>query len=152
MDVLTPKQQLFVMEYLVDLNATRAAKAAGYSERTAESQGSRLLSNVKVAAAIQSAMDDRSARTGITQDYVLDTIKETIDRCRQVEPVLDKKGNQIMVKTRNGDLMPAFVFDSNAVLKGCELLGRNLKLWKDVGSKDNPEYIVPVEVVFGDED
>jgi len=32
---LTPKQKRFVEEYLIDLNATRAAKAAGYSEKTA---------------------------------------------------------------------------------------------------------------------
>jgi phage terminase small subunit len=48
---LTPKQTRFVAEYLANgLNATKAAISAGYSAKTAESQGSRLLSNVKVAA------------------------------------------------------------------------------------------------------
>jgi phage terminase small subunit len=47
------KQRLFVKEYLVDLNATRAATAAGYSEKTAYSQGQRLLKNVEVRAAIR---------------------------------------------------------------------------------------------------
>jgi phage terminase small subunit len=49
---LTPQQARFVAEYLIDLNATQAAIRAGYSARTAESQGSRLLSNAKVSAAI----------------------------------------------------------------------------------------------------
>lgn len=68
---LTPKQRLFVGEYLVDLNATRAAKAAGYSEATAYSQGQRLLKDVEVASAIEQAMARREKRTEITADRVL---------------------------------------------------------------------------------
>lgn len=65
------RMDLFVQEYLVDLNAKQAAIRAGYSPRTAESQGSRLLSNVKVKDAIQKAMQKRSTRTEITADMVL---------------------------------------------------------------------------------
>lgn len=68
---LTPKQARFVEEYLVDLNATQAAIRAGYSSKTAEQQASRLLVNVKVAAAISAAQTKRSKRTEITQDRVL---------------------------------------------------------------------------------
>lgn len=68
---LTPKQQAFVAEYLIDLNATQAAIRAGYSEKTAQEQASRLLSNVIVSEAIQAAMQERSKRTEITQDMVL---------------------------------------------------------------------------------
>ena len=49
---LTPKQERFVEEYLIDLNATQAAIRAGYSAKTAEAQGSRLLSNVNVSALV----------------------------------------------------------------------------------------------------
>ena len=49
---LTPKQERFAEEFIVDRNNTAAAKRAGYSERTAESQGSRLLRNVNVASRI----------------------------------------------------------------------------------------------------
>lgn len=73
---LTPKQQRFVKEYLVDLNATQAAIRAGYSAKTAESAGSRLLRNVKVQAAIQQAMADRLKRTEIDADYVLNRLVE----------------------------------------------------------------------------
>src|SRR5262249_53478937 len=48
---LTPKQERFVQEYLVDLNATQAAIRAGYSKKTATEQASRLLTNVKVSEA-----------------------------------------------------------------------------------------------------
>ena len=69
--MLTPRQQRFVEEYLVDLNATRAAIRAGYSRKTAQEQSSRLLSNVMVAAAVATAQAKRSERTEITQDRVL---------------------------------------------------------------------------------
>jgi phage terminase small subunit len=68
---LTPKQAQFVREYLIDLNATQAAIRCGYSEKTAYSQGQRLLKHVEVAAAVQSAMDARAERTEISADRVL---------------------------------------------------------------------------------
>lgn len=68
---LTAKQARFVEEYLIDLNATQAAIRAGYSEKTAEAQASRLLRNVKVAEIVAEAQAARSERTGITADMVL---------------------------------------------------------------------------------
>lgn len=68
---LTAKQQRFVAEYLVDLNATQAAIRAGYSARTAAEQASRLLTNVKVSESVQAAMKARSERTKIDADWVL---------------------------------------------------------------------------------
>lgn len=68
---LTAKQQKFVDEYLIDLNATQAAIRAGYSPNTASAQGARLLINVNISNAIAQAMAHRSRRTGITQDRVL---------------------------------------------------------------------------------
>ncbi len=68
---LTPQQRRFVDEYLVDLNATRAAIRAGYSEKTAVQQASRLLTNVNVQAAVAEAQAARAARVGITADNVL---------------------------------------------------------------------------------
>ena len=49
---MNARQQRFVTEYLVDLNATQAAIRAGYSPKTAQQQGSRLLTNVVVKQAI----------------------------------------------------------------------------------------------------
>lgn len=68
---LTPKQRAFVREYLIDLNATQAAIRAGYAEVSASAEGSRLLGNVKVAAAVEAAMKSRAERTDITADRVL---------------------------------------------------------------------------------
>jgi len=71
MSKMTPRQQRFVDEYLIDLNATQAAIRAGYSAKTAEVQGPRLLGNVRVAKAIAKATEARARRTQITQDRVL---------------------------------------------------------------------------------
>lgn len=68
---LTPKQQRFVAEYLVDLNGKQAAIRAGYSPKTAEAQAARLLSNVKVQDAVRDAMAKRERRTEVTADRVL---------------------------------------------------------------------------------
>jgi phage terminase small subunit len=68
---MTPRQQRFVDEYLLDLNATQAAIRAGYSVRTAEQQGPQLLGYAEVGAAIQAAQEARSDRVQITQDDVL---------------------------------------------------------------------------------
>lgn len=69
---LTPKQALFVQEYLIDLNGKQAAIRAGYSEKTAEVQASRLLSYAKVAEAVRFAQEARAERTGVTADRVLE--------------------------------------------------------------------------------
>lgn len=67
----TPKEQAFIREYLVDLNATQAAIRAGYSAKTAHVTGSKLLRNAKVAAAIAESIQDRFTRLDITADTLL---------------------------------------------------------------------------------
>ena len=56
---MTAKQMRFCDEYLVDLNATQAAIRAGYSEKTARSQGQRLLTNVDIQKEIEKRKTDR---------------------------------------------------------------------------------------------
>lgn len=68
---LTARQQRFVDEYLIDLNATQAAIRAGYSQKTARQIGNRMLTNVDIQAATSKRMGERSSRVEITQDMVL---------------------------------------------------------------------------------
>ena len=68
---LSKKSLIFVEEYLKDLNATQAAIRSGYSKKTARSQGNRLLTNVNIQYAISRAKEDRTERTLIDADYVL---------------------------------------------------------------------------------
>ena len=71
---LTDKQQAFVDEYLVDMNATQAALRAGYSPRTARQTGAENLTKPVIQSALQKAMDARSKRTRINADRVLEEI------------------------------------------------------------------------------
>jgi len=68
---LTPKQQRFADEYLVDLNATQAAIRAGYSKKTAGQQGERLLRNVEIQEAVSKRQRKIQEKTEITQERVL---------------------------------------------------------------------------------
>ncbi|MCD8356269.1 MAG: terminase small subunit [Clostridia bacterium] len=68
---MTEKQKRFVEEYLIDLNATQAAIRAGYSPKTAEQEGYKLVQKSSVSEAIAKAKAERSRRTGISQDRVI---------------------------------------------------------------------------------
>lgn len=68
---LNAKRERFCQEYLVDLNATRAALRAGYSPRTANEQGSQLLAELSVADRIATLMAERQERTHVSQDEVV---------------------------------------------------------------------------------
>ncbi|QHJ78725.1 MAG: hypothetical protein [Bacteriophage sp.] len=128
---LTPKQQRFVDEYLIDLNATQAAIRAGYSEKTAKEIGSENLTKPNIQEAIQKTQNIRTERTEVTQDYVLKTIVETIERCQQIRPVLDRKGEHVLIEAEDGELKAAYTFDATNVLKGADLLGKHLGMFKD---------------------
>jgi len=73
---LTPKQQRFVSEYLIDSNATQAAIRAGYSEKTAQQTGSRLLLNVVIQAAIKAGQKKIAKRNDLTVDDLVRELEE----------------------------------------------------------------------------
>lgn len=89
---LTEKQKRFVDEYLVDLNATAAAKRAGYSEKTADRIGPELLGKTCVSAAIQEAIKKRQKRVEITQERVLE----------ELAAIAFANGTDFATITRNG--------------------------------------------------
>ena len=68
---LTPKQERFCNEYLVDLNATQSAIRAGYSPKTAMQIGEQNLRKLEIQKQLHKRMEDREKRTEITQDRVL---------------------------------------------------------------------------------
>jgi phage terminase small subunit len=109
---LSEKQRRFVAEYLVDLNATQAAIRAGYSKKTANEQGARLLANASVAEAVRKGQEKKLTKAELKAEEVIQTIRETIARCKGA-------GKE---------------FNPHAILKGCELLGRHLGMFKDAES------------------
>jgi phage terminase small subunit len=153
---LTDKQKRFVAEYLVDLNATAAAKRAGYSKKTACEQAARLLANVNVQTAVQEAKQARQERTEITQDMVLrETAKLAFFDIRKM---FDKDGKPLDISELDTDTAAALagldvqdIADNDGdyvgfvkkykmadKLKALELLGKHLGTWepKDDGPKD----------------
>lgn len=115
------RQERFVEEYLIDLNATKAAERAGFSPKTAYSSGQRLLKHVEISAAIQKAIDDRSARTQLTQDWVLERLKENVERSMRAEPVLDKFGKE------TGE----YVYQGSVANGALQLIGKHLGMFTD---------------------
>lgn len=69
--MLNEKQLRFCQEYVIDLNATQAAIRAGYSKKTAYSQGQRLLKHDEVQERIQEIKEERGRRCEVSQDRVL---------------------------------------------------------------------------------
>lgn len=142
---LTEKQQRFVEEYLIDLNATQAAIRAGYSAKTADQQGSRMLANVKVQQAISVAMAERSKRTGVNQDrVVLELAKIAFVR---MTDVVDSNGRikqdasaddlscieSIKYKESDNEFGGSVEREVKIAskMKALELLGKHLGMWND---------------------
>ncbi|UUM26092.1 terminase small subunit [Acinetobacter colistiniresistens] len=90
---LSKRQNLFALEYIIDLNATQAAIRAGYSEKTAYSHGQRLLKNVEIERLIEDAQQERIKRLKVDADYVLHRLVE-IDQM----DVLDIMNNDLSLK------------------------------------------------------
>jgi phage terminase small subunit len=138
-DDTSERIERFCEAMLIEPNQTKAAIKAGYSEKTAVNQASRLLKNPRVQKRLAELRAERSERVKIDADYVLTTIRDTVERCRQAEPVKDRQGNPVLVEVEGGECVPAFQFDSNGVLRGCELLGKHLKLFTDKHEHSGPD-------------
>lgn len=76
---LTAKQQRFVEEYMIDLNATQAAIRAGYSPATASEMGYENLSKPQIAEAIAAAKAARSEKTGVDAAWLLTRLANEAD-------------------------------------------------------------------------
>jgi phage terminase small subunit len=118
---LTDKQQRFVDEYMIDLNATQAAIRTGYSSRTADVQGPRLLGNVGIARAIAEHKAELAARAAVTAEYVLTSLKDVVTKSMQAEPVYDKFGHP------TGE----WVFDSKGATGALNLLGKHIGMFNE---------------------
>lgn len=123
---MTEKQQIFIREYLTSLNATEAAKRAGYSQHSAYSQGQRLLKDAEVQKALSAAMKARQDRVELSQDYVLNNLIEIVERCMQKKAVV-KKGEQIQDENGNN----IWTFDAKNAVRALELLGKHLGIFAD---------------------
>ena len=142
---MTDKQLKFVEEYLVDLNATQAAIRSGYSPKTADQQASRLLANVKVQQAISIAMAERSRRTGVNQDRVVEelakiafvNITDIVDSNGRIRADASEEDTAcietIKYKRTDNEFGGSVEREVKVAskLKALELLGKHLGMWND---------------------
>lgn len=152
---LTPRQKMFVREYLIDLNATKAAERAGYSKNTAKEQGSRLLTDVAIAAAVAEKTEQRLEKLDITADWVLrelrllagsnmldyvkitDDGKAVVDLSRltrdQAAAITEISVDEVQERDLGGELIPVIRTKFKLADKRGALvdLGKHLKLFTD---------------------
>ena len=161
---MTKNQKRFVEEYLIDLNATQAAIRAGYSPNTAKSIASELLDRPDVADAVDKAIADRSKRTGINQDRVIQelakiafvNIRDVVDT--EDATVLDSATPEdtaciesVRVKvfpTKDGEGVEREI-KMSPKLKALELLGKHLGMFSDKLRVD-ADVDINIGVDYGD--
>ena len=161
---LTPKQQRFCDEYLIDLNATQAAIRAGYkrSEYT-DTNANKLLENTRIAEEIEKAMAERSKRTGINQDRVVQELAKLA--FVNAADVIDVESATVLPNAKPEDLACIQSVKVKRTTKGKNVieerevkfydkkdslvqLGRHLGMFKD---NVNVNGAIPV-VIAGDDD
>lgn len=120
---LNEKQLRFANEYLIDLNATQAAIRSGYAERTAYSQGQRLLKHAEVKFTINELMKKRERETIAKQDEVLETLTAILRG--------EQKGATLRGIGQGAQTIDEMPPSTNERIKAAELLGKRYGIWQD---------------------
>ena len=160
---MTKKQKRFVEEYLIDLNATQAAIRAGYSPDTARSIGNENLTKPDIKAAVDKAEAERSKRTGINQDRVIQEIAklaflnstDVIDMDKATvkgEANRDDTACIAAVRVKNIPTADGLITEREVKtydkLKALELLGKHLGMFTDKMKLDG---MIPVVITGANE-
>jgi len=141
---LTPKEQMFVKEYLIDLNATKAAIRAGYSAKTARQIASRLLSKVNIQEEIARLATEIGEKVELDVEYVLNNLKEIVERCMQRAPVMVKAKGGKWVQAQDEEGNDVWRFDGKNAVAALSRIGQHLQMFptnvKVSGDKENPLF------------
>ena len=142
--MLNDRQQLFVTEYVKDMNATKAAERAGYSKRTAYSQGQRLLKNVEIKKAVDKLLL-KVRKNNVADAVEIEEYLTSVMRGEMKETEMINVGNfeQELVE------VPA---KQTTRIKAAELLGKRYAMWTDKQEIDLNQQVVFVDDVPLDDD
>lgn len=143
---LTKKETAFSQEYIIDLNATAACKRAGYSEKSADKIAHQLLGKTRVQEEIQRLQKERSIRTQITADKVLQElaavafarvpeIMAAIEEGKEDFPAYAALKTVKNTQSKNGESTLNISIDGK--VKALELLGKHLGMF-DKKDKKSP--------------
>ena len=141
---LTLKQQRFADEYIISGNATEAAIKAGYSEKYANTNASKLLQNTTVKAYIDERLKELSDRKIANQQEVLEYLTAVLRGETQSEIVVVEGQGEGVSRAKPMQKAP----DEKERLKAAELLGKRMGLFKD---KLDVTANVPVIISGGDD-
>ena len=139
---LTPKQQRFCDEYLIDLNATQAAIRAGYSKKTARVIATENLTKPAISEYIEKRMAEKEAKLIANQDEVLKYLTSVLRGESESEEIVVESIGDFMTEARTMKKAPS----EKDRLKAAELLGKRYSLFKDSVKLD----VTPV-VIGGDD-
>ncbi|NSC84534.1 terminase small subunit [Mediterraneibacter gnavus] len=142
---MTEKQKIFADEYLIDLNATRAYRAAYPNckkDSSADAAARKLLGNTRIQTYITERMEERQKRTEITQDMVLQELAaiafaratdyvSVMDGMVQVKDTDQLSDSQIAAIAGIKETQNGIEVKLGSKEKTLELLGRHLGMWND---------------------
>lgn len=133
---LTKKQEMFVEEYIIDLNATQAAIRAGYSKKTAGQIGEQNLKKLEIQQAINEKLAEKKEKLIMKQDEILERLtqqgrREATDYQVVIteKPVTNEKGDVVAIEKLPGIVeVPT---QNKDVIKALETLGKYYVMWTD---------------------
>lgn len=162
-DELTDKQLIFAKEYLVCMNSTESAKKAGYSEKTAYSQGCRLLKNAKLKAYIEQSLQDRASKLDITPNRLLEELSHIAffnisnifngSSLKEIDTLPENVTRAIsgiksrMEKSDGENVCEVIEIKSNDKLKAIEMLMKHLKMF-DTPKEDPADMVNNITIEF----
>lgn len=140
---LTTRRKRFCDEYILSLNATQAAKAAGYSEKTAYSQGQRLLKKVEIIEYITKIMTEKKNELIADQDEILRYLTAVMrKKCTSSVLARDEVGADRVIEKRP---------DEKEATKAAELLGKRYGLWIEK-LENNIDMDLKITIDYGADD
>ena len=143
---MTEKQKLFCDEYLIDLNATQAAIRAGYSEKYAHTNVSKLLQNTTIKEYIENRIAEKEDKLIAKQNEVLKYLTSVMRGESKSEIVVVENIGDYMSKARTMEKAP----DEKERLKAAELLGKAHMMFSERIQQDI-DMELNINVDYGEE-
>lgn len=143
---MTEKQKLFCDEYLIDLNATQAAIRAGYSEKYAHTNASKLLRNTTIREYIENRIAEKEDKLIAKQNEVLKYLTSVMRGESKSEIVVVENIGDYMSEARTMEKAP----DEKERLKAAELLGKAHMMFSERIQQDI-DMELNINVDYGEE-
>lgn len=137
---LSPKEERFCQEYVLDYNGTKAAIRTGYKKSNAASQATRLLKKAEVSARVRELQREMAERLALSQDFVVTQLIETYNQCKEATPVM-----RYNYDTGEMEETGMYQFDGKNALKALELLGKHLGMFDKQRKDQVPEGVQIVD-------